>query len=49
MYVEINGVWHKADDEQTATICGIDPDDVEDAIEGGQVPEGEHCHICFPE
>jgi len=47
MYVKIEGVWHKANDEQTETVCGLDPDDVEDAREGGAVPGGDRCHVCF--
>ena len=47
MYVKIEGVWHKANEEQTETVCGLDPDDVEDAREGGEAPDGEHCQACF--
>jgi hypothetical protein len=47
MYVKIDGVWHQANAEQTETICGLDPDDVEDAREGGPVPAGKLCPVCF--
>jgi hypothetical protein len=49
LYVKIEGTWHKANEEQTETICGLDPDDVEDAREGRQPPFGATlCGTCFP-
>jgi hypothetical protein len=49
MYVKIDGVWHQANEDQTETICGLDPDDVEDAREGGPAPQGTRCPTCFPD
>jgi hypothetical protein len=34
MFVKVDGIWHQANPNQTATLCGLDPDDVEDVVEG---------------
>jgi (2Fe-2S) ferredoxin len=34
MFVLVDGVWHQANPNQTATLCGLDPDDVEEVVEG---------------
>lgn len=26
MVIKVEGVWHQANAEETATICGLDPD-----------------------
>ena len=50
LYVKVDGVWHQANDEQTETICGLDPQDVDDAREGF-LPAGDikRCPVCFAE
>lgn len=30
MVIKVDGVWHQANVAQTATVCGLDPDDAED-------------------
>lgn len=49
MYVKIEGTWHKANEDQTATICGLDPQDVDAARldDGGPAPLGSRCRICI--
>ena len=47
LYVKIEGVWHQANPEQTETICGLDPIEVDDAREGGPAPLGKRCRVCF--
>lgn len=30
MFIKVDGVWHQANAAETATLCGLDPQDAED-------------------
>lgn len=29
MFIKVEGIWHQANAEETATLCGLDPQDAE--------------------
>lgn len=30
MFIKVDGIWHQANVAETATVCGLDPDEAED-------------------
>ena len=42
MFIKVEGTWHQANEEETATICGLDPDDAEDYR--STLPDGATLH-----
>jgi len=46
LFVKVDGVWHQANSRQTATLCGLDPQDAQDAREH-RLPAGVNlCPAC---
>jgi hypothetical protein len=46
LFVKLEGVWHEANAEQTETLCGLDPQDVQDARENSLPTGAKRCPAC---
>ena len=49
LFVKIDGVWHVANVSETATVCGLDPVNVDDTRKSLQSPLGAYCKECAGE
>lgn len=42
MFIKVDGDWHQANEAETATLCGLDPDEADDYR--STLPEGAALH-----
>ncbi len=46
LFVKVEGVWHEANAKQDATLCGLDPQEAQDARENSMPANALVCPTC---